>query len=155
MAQTIKIKRSTSTASPTSLQQGELAYSQSSKKLFIGQPGGSTGDILVIGGQYHTDIIDDLIAAGSIELTGDVTGTSAAYNSSTGKWSIATTVAANSVALGTDTTGNYVATITGTSGQIATTGASSGEGIAHQISLDDTAVTLILMVVLQQFLLSQ
>ena len=75
MAQTIKIKRSTSTASPPSgLQQGELAYSQSSKKLFIGQPGGSTGDILVIGGQYHTDIIDDLIAAGSIELTGDVTG---------------------------------------------------------------------------------
>ena len=141
MAQTIKIKRSTSTASPTSLQQGELAYSQSSKKLFIGQPGGSTGDILVIGGQYHTDIIDDLIAAGSIELTGDVTGSSAAYDSSTGKWSIATTVAANSVALGTDTTGNYVATLVGTSGQIATTGAATGEGIGHQISLVNTGVS--------------
>lgn len=141
MAQTIKIKRSTSTAAPSSLQQGELAYSQSSKKLFIGQPGGGTGDILVIGGQYHTDIIDDLIAAGSIELTGDVTGTSAAYDSGTGKWSIATTVAANSVALGNDTTGDYVATITGTSGQIATTGASSGEGTAHQISLVNTTVS--------------
>ena len=141
MAQTIKIKRSTSTAAPSSLQQGELAYSQSSKKLFIGQPGGGTGDILVIGGQYHTDIIDDLVTAGSIELTGDVTGTSAAYNASTGKWTIATTVAANSVALGTNTTGNYVATVTGTSGQIATTGASSGEGIAHQISLVDTGVS--------------
>jgi hypothetical protein len=141
MAQTIKIKRSTTTASPSSLQQGELAYSQSSKKLFIGQPGGSTGDILVIGGQYHTDIIDDLVTSASIELTGDVTGTSAAYDSSTGKWSIATTIAANSVVLGNDTTGNYVATVAGTSGQIATTGASTGEGIAHTLSLVDTGVT--------------
>jgi len=141
MAQTIKIKRSTTTASPSSLQQGELAYSQSSKKLFIGQPGGSTGDILVIGGQYHTDIIDDLVTSASIELTGDVTGTSAAYDSSTGKWSIATTIAANSVVLGNDTTGNYVGTLAGTAGQIATTGASTGEGIAHTLSLVDTGVT--------------
>lgn len=141
MAQTIKIKRSTTTASPSSLQQGELAYSQSSKKLFIGQPGGSTGDILVIGGQYHTDIIDDLVTSASIELTGDVTGTSAAYDSSTGKWSIATTIAANSVVLGNDTTGNYVATVAGTAGQIASTGATTGEGIAHTLSLVDTGVT--------------
>lgn len=140
MAQTIKIKRSTTTASPSSLQQGELAYSQSSKKLFIGQPGGSTGDILVIGGQHYTDIIDDLAAVGSIELTGDVTGSSAVYNSSTGKWSISTTIAANSVALGTDTTGNYVATLQGTTGQIATTGTASGEGTNHTLSLVDTGV---------------
>ena len=139
MAQTIKIKRSTSTAAPSSLQQGELAYSQSSKKLFIGQPGGGTGDILVIGGQYHTDIIDDLVTASAISITGDVAGTSA-YNSGTGVWTINTQQQDNSVDLGTHTVGNYVATIEGTAGQIATTGAATGEGIAHTISLIDTAV---------------
>ena len=57
MAQTIKIKRSTSTATPTSLSAGELAYSSNSNKLFIGHPDGSTGTI-AIGGTYYTDIID-------------------------------------------------------------------------------------------------
>jgi hypothetical protein len=44
-------------------------------------------------------------------------------------------VTANSVALGTDTTGNYVGTITGGTG-IDSTGATSGEGIAHTLNLD-------------------
>jgi hypothetical protein len=44
-------------------------------------------------------------------------------------------IAANSVALGTDTTGNYVATITAGTG-IDTTGAATGETIAHTISVD-------------------
>ena len=57
MAQTILIKRSTSTATPTALSNGELAYSASSNKLFIGRPGGGTGDIDAIGGKYYTDII--------------------------------------------------------------------------------------------------
>ena len=140
MAQTIKIKRSTSTAAPSSLQQGELAYSQSSKKLFIGQPGGGTGDILVIGGQYYTDIIDDLVTGSAIAITGDVAGTST-YNSGTGVWTINTQQQANSVDLGTHTTGNYVATLQGTAGQIATTGAATGEGIGHTISLIDTTVS--------------
>ena len=140
MAQTIKIKRSTSTAAPSSLQQGELAYSQSSKKLFIGQPGGGTGDILVIGGQYYTDIIDDLVTGSAIAITGDVAGTST-YNSGTGVWTINTQQQANSVDLGTHTTGNYVATLVGTAGQIATTGAATGEGIGHTISLIDTSVS--------------
>ena len=140
MAQTIKIKRSTSTAAPSSLQQGELAYSQSSKKLFIGQPGGGTGDVLVIGGQYHTDIIDDLVTANALSITGDVAGTSS-YNSSTGVWTINVAQQANSVDLGTHTVGDYVATLVGTSGQIATTGAATGEGVAHTISLIDTSVS--------------
>ena len=61
MAQTIKIKRSTSTAAPSSLAQGELAYSAvsgGSHKLFIGRPGGTSGDIDAIGGKYYTDIVD-------------------------------------------------------------------------------------------------
>ena len=59
MAQTIKIKRSTSTATPTSLSAGELAYSgkSDSNKLFIGHPDGTTG-VVAIGGQYYTGIID-------------------------------------------------------------------------------------------------
>ena len=46
----------------------------------------------------------------TISLTGDVTGTSGSFDGSENV-SIAATIAANSVALGTDTTGNYVANI--------------------------------------------
>lgn len=64
MAQVIKIKRSSTTATPTSLAQGELAYSSegTSNKLFIGNPG--TGDVTVIGGKYFTDMLDH--TAGSL-----------------------------------------------------------------------------------------
>ncbi len=55
MAQTIKIKRSTSAAAPSSpLGAGELAYSFNSNKLFIGD--GSNNDI--IGGQLYTNMLD-------------------------------------------------------------------------------------------------
>jgi hypothetical protein len=65
MAQTILIKRSTSTAAPTSLSNGELAYSHVSGtgKLYIGRPGGGSGDIDAIGGKYYTDIITAATAA--------------------------------------------------------------------------------------------
>lgn len=51
MANTIKIKRSTTTATPAddSLAAGELAYSSSSGKLFIGHPDGSTAAPQLIG----------------------------------------------------------------------------------------------------------
>ena len=62
--------------------------------------------------------------ARTLSLTGDVTGTSAAFDGS-GNISISTTIAANSVALGTDTTGNYVATIAGTANEIEVTGSGS------------------------------
>jgi hypothetical protein len=63
MAQTILIKRSTNTATPTALSNGELAYSANSDKLFIGRPGGGSGDIDAIGGKYYTDIIDTAASA--------------------------------------------------------------------------------------------
>lgn len=58
MAQVIKIKRSSSTATPSTLAQGELAYSahSTSNKLFIGNPG--TGDVTVVGGKFFTDMLD-------------------------------------------------------------------------------------------------
>ena len=140
MAQTIKIKRSTSTAAPTSLQQGELAYSQNSKKLFIGQPGGGTGDILVIGGQYYSDIIDDLVAGSSITITGDVAGTST-FNAGTGVWTVNVAQQADSVDLGTHTTGNYVATIADAGNSNITVANSGAESAAITLDLTSTAVS--------------
>ena len=64
MAQTIQIKRSTVTTTPSSLTAGELAYSgkADSNKLFIGHPDGTTG-VVAIGGQYYTGIIDGAASA--------------------------------------------------------------------------------------------
>jgi hypothetical protein len=58
MAQQILVKRSTVTAVPSALANGELAYSSVSNKLWIGRPGGNTGDVDAIGGKYYTDIVD-------------------------------------------------------------------------------------------------
>jgi hypothetical protein len=74
----------------------------------------------------------------SITLTGDVTGTGTITNLA--NVSFATTIAANSVALGTDTTGDYVGTITGGTG-VTSTGATSGEGISHTISIGQAVAT--------------
>ena len=163
MVQTIKIKRSTSAASPTALANGELAYSATGgnpHKLFIGRPGGGSGDIDAIGGAYYTALIDAatnantasaivkrdgsgnfaagtitaalsgnattasaLASARTISLAGDVTG-SVSFDGSANA-SITTTIAANSIALGTDTTGNYVATVAGTANEIEVSGSGS------------------------------
>ena len=56
MAQIIKIKRSNSTATPSSLSAGELAYSETSQKLFIGRP--NDGAVIDIGGELYTDMLD-------------------------------------------------------------------------------------------------
>lgn len=221
MTQIIKIKRSTSTAAPTSLENGELAYSATSggaHKLFIGRPGGGSGDIDAIGGAYYTNLVDTatdqntasmivkrdasgnftagtitaalsgnastasaLETARTIALTGDVTGsvsfdgsgnvsiatTIAAGNAATADAlstarditlagdvtgtvsfdgsedvTITTTVAANSVALGTDTTGNYVSSISATSSeQLSISNGSGAEDAAVVIGLATTAVT--------------
>lgn len=71
MAQTIKIKRSTGSSAPSTLANGELAYLNNSanKKLYIGRPGGGTGDIDVIGGKDFTD---------KLNLIGAANGTNAA-----------------------------------------------------------------------------
>ena len=145
MSQIIKIKRSIATSVPTALQQGELAYSEVSKKLFIGKPGGTTGDILSIGGQYYTDIIDNITTASSISLTGDVVGTSV-YNSGTGVWTVDTTIQPNSVALGTDTTGNYAGSVVVSGNGLSITG-TAGEGTAYTVASNavstNTASTLV------------
>lgn len=79
MAQTIKIKRSSSAASPSALENGELAYSSNSNYLYIGRPGGGTGDIDVIGGKAYIDMLEgssvvpnNLIIQNSATLGGHV-----------------------------------------------------------------------------------
>ena len=70
----------------------------------------------------------------TIGMTGDVVWTSASFDGS-GNVTGTATIQANSVALSTDTTGDYVSTITAGTG-LTSTGATSGEGIAHTLSVD-------------------
>lgn len=75
MAQTIQIKRSSSSAAPTSLASGEIAYSFKSgtQKLYIGD--GS--NVLAIGGKSYTDKLDLIGAdADSVIATASVLGVS-------------------------------------------------------------------------------
>lgn len=71
-----------------------------------------------------------------VGLTGDVTGSGSVTltDLASGSFSIATTIAANSVALGTDTTGNYVASIT--NGSYITGGNGGSEGAALTLSVN-------------------
>jgi hypothetical protein len=62
MVQIVKIKRSNTTAVPATLTKGELAYSSNSNKLFVGNPGDSSVD--VVGGKLYVDMLDH--AAGTL-----------------------------------------------------------------------------------------
>ena len=75
-----------------------------------------------------------LATSRTIQLTGDVTG-SVSFNGSADA-SINATIAANSVALGTDTTGNYVADVV--SGTGITISHTPGEGSSASVALNAT-----------------
>lgn len=79
-----------------------------------------------------------LATSRTISLTGDVTG-SASFDGSANA-SITATIAANSVALGDDTTGDYVKTITGTADQVVVSGAGT-EGRDVTLSLPQSIAT--------------
>lgn len=66
MPQTIQIKRSTTTATPPSLAAGELAWSETSKNLFIGESGNAITAIAGAGTFAKK--------ADSLAITGDVSG---------------------------------------------------------------------------------
>lgn len=90
---------------------------------------------------FTVDAQGRLTAAGEVEiadptitLSGDVTGS--ATMTDLGDVTIVTTIQPNSVELGTDTTGNYVATISGTTNEITVTGSGS-ENAAVTIGLPD------------------
>jgi len=71
----------------------------------------------------------------TVTLTGDVTGSgnTTLTDLQSGTISFATTIAANSVALGADTTGNYVASISGDTESVVTGG--TGEGSTPTLSI--------------------
>ena len=80
--------------------------------------------------------LDFVVANSDFALTGDVTGT--ATQTAKGNVSISTTIAANSVALGTDTTGNYIAAVSAGTG-VSVSG--SGEGATSTISIGQAVGT--------------
>ena len=120
--------------------------------LTVDNPGLSNDAIHLIGGTGTTitrnangsitfdstssPVADALSSAVTVQLTGDVTG-SATFTNAGDTASIATTIQPNSVALGTDTTGNYAASVANTDNNIAITG-SAGEGTAFSIGLAGT-----------------
>jgi len=81
------------------------------------------------------DTATALATARSIALSGDVTASGVNFDG-TGDITLSTTIAANSVALGTDTTGNYVATVAGTTNEIEVSGSGS-ETASVTIGLPD------------------
>ena len=124
-----------------------FAWDESEDKFTLGTTtatGASTGNLTIASGtlvaalEGNADTATQLATARAIALSGDVVGT--ANFDGTAGISISTTIQADSVALGTDTTGNFVGTITGGNG-IASDGATSGEGIAHSLSVDLTDTT--------------
>jgi len=69
----------------------------------------------------------------TFEITGDIIASPISFNG-TGNVSLAATIQPNSVALGNDTTGDYVESISGTGNQITVT-AGTGEGSTPTISI--------------------
>ncbi len=82
--------------------------------------------------------IDLDVADFSITLTGDVAGSGTVTN--LGDVSFAATIQANSVALGTDTTGNYVATIADAGNSRITVANSGSETAAVTLDIADDAI---------------
>jgi hypothetical protein len=79
-----------------------------------------------------------LAAARTFEISGDVVATAISFDG-TGNVNLVAEIQPDSVALGTDTTGDYVATVTGTANQITVSG-SGGETAAVVLSLPDDVV---------------
>lgn len=90
--------------------------------------GNITGDVT-----GNADTATALATARTFSLTGDVVATGISFDG-TGNVALNTTIQPNSVALGTDTTGNYVATISATGGTGIQVSGSGSENSAITIS---------------------
>ena len=137
MAQIIKIKRSTTTAAPSALANGELAYSAvngGSHKLYIGRPGGTSGDIDAIGGKYYTDIVENATDAN--------TGSTLVKRDSSGNF-VAGTITATLVGLASTATALETARTFSLSGDASSTAESfdATGNVILPVVLADTAVS--------------
>ena len=158
MANTIQIKRhssNTDTSAPSSLLSGELALSQAGKKLYVGRHNNSSVEV------FHLPTLEDItygngvtgtIASGSndnsVTVAVDVTDSNifgstsakgiAQFNSDNfAVTSGVVTIKDNGVILGTETTGNYVASLVAGTG-IALTN-NSGEGATPTVAIDSSS----------------
>jgi hypothetical protein len=124
MAQDILIKRSSTTAAPSTLENGELAYSSNSGKLFIGRPGGAAGDVDAIGGKVFTDKLDGIEAGATADQTAGEIKTAYESNANTNAY----TDAEKSKLAGVETSANNYeladlnSDLAGGVGNIVTTG---------------------------------
>ena len=78
-----------------------------------------------------------LVTPRTFEITGDVVASPVSFDG-TGNVSLAATIQPNSVALGSDTTGDYVQSVSGTASQITVTGG-TGEGSTPVIAIANNA----------------
>jgi hypothetical protein len=121
-----------------------IAWDESADKFIVGTTtatNASTGNLTISTGTLVANVegavtgnastATALATGRTIGLSGDVTATGVLFDG-TGAITLSTTIAANSVALGTDTTGNYVATISAGTG---ISGSSSSEGGTPTIAL--------------------
>jgi hypothetical protein len=108
---------------------------------------GQFGSITVIGvttstGGFDGDLTGNAGTATSLansrtfQITGDIVASPINFDG-TGNVSLAATIQPNSVGLGTDTFGDYIKSISGTSNQITVTGG-TGEGSTPVISIPDS-----------------
>jgi len=103
---------------------GGITATVSAGTVTFGATVSELGGGLVSGSTQVVEHLPDGTVSGSSQVFADVSG-DVLINSSG-----VATIQADSVALGTDTTGDYVATLTAGNG-ITSTGAATGEGIAH------------------------
>jgi len=87
------------------------------------------------------DVADALSSAVTVELTGDVSG-SATFTNAGDTATISATIQPDSVALGTDTTGNYVEDITAGDGLSTTGTASEGQTPTLSVNVDDSSIEI-------------
>ena len=140
----------TQSANDNSTKVATTAYVDTSAGNYLPLAGGTMSGNIAMGGNNisgggtatFTSFVGDLTGnadtataletARTIQVSGDIAG-SASFDG-TADINISTTIQPNSVALGTDTTGNYVATISGTANEITVSGSGS-ESAAVTISL--------------------
>lgn len=97
----------------------------------------NTGDVLAFDGlDWYNDTVSNLFGSHIIALSGDVSG-SVMFDGSASV-NISTTLQPNSIALGVDTTGNYVATLTAGTG--ITLANNSGEGASPTVTVDTAVI---------------
>lgn len=140
MAQVIKIKRSSSTAEPSSLNQGELAYSSNSKKLFIGNPGDAA--VTEIGGLHFVEMLKGTRVLPNNLIIGDGSdgGGYVEFREDTDNGSNYVRLKApDSLAANLSFT---LPTADGTNGQFIKTDGSGNLSFVSQVSAEDATITI-------------